>query len=304
MPQKTDNSHLERLHRHGLLNNPPHWLFDNLMFEGITGSEAYGCRDTQSGDYDLVGMVIPPKYLIFPHLAGNIPGFGNKSPESFEQYQQHHINDKNSRRTYDFTVYGIVKFFQLTAENNPNMIDNLFLPYRCVTKSTPIYQHIRDNRKLFLSTKAYHTFRGYATTQLAKIKNKVNATNPKRAESIVKYGYDVKFGYHLVRLVLECEQILTKGDLDLGRDAAIYNAIRNGEWTFNRLYDWFTTKEQSLEQQLAKAVVPHSVDWQQIKQLLLDCLEMHYGSLQEAVNDDLRDQRILRDIENILEKYR
>ena len=138
---------------------------------------------------------------MFPHLAGEIPGFGTPR-ERFDQWQQHHVRPPDGRETtYDFQVFGVVRYFQLLMECNPNVIDSLFTPRRCVMHSTQVGEIVRENRKLFLHKGAWHKFRGYAYSQMHKIKGKVNASNPARAETIGKFGYDVKFAYHVVRLL-------------------------------------------------------------------------------------------------------
>src|SRR5260370_26518958 len=102
------------------LAKPPSWLPANIMYETIMGSVAYGVSGDTS-DMDVYGFAIPPKDMVFPHLAGEIPGFGRQI-KRFEQYQQHHIADKDALggtgRVYDLTIYNIVKFFQLCMENN------------------------------------------------------------------------------------------------------------------------------------------------------------------------------------------
>ena len=47
---------------------------------------------------------------------------------------------------YDLTIYGIVKFFNLAMENNPNVIDSLFTPVNCVLHSTRVGNLVRENR--------------------------------------------------------------------------------------------------------------------------------------------------------------
>ena len=158
-------SYFNKLKKH--LNSAPSWLADNIMFEGLTGSVSYGVSNDTS-DMDIVGFCIPPKEIIFPHLNGSIPHFGTQ-PERFRVYQQHHI--KQDSKEYDIAIYNIVDFFQLAMENNPNMVDTLFLPRRCVLHSSPIYEHVRDNRKLFLHKGSWHKFRGYAYASLSKARN-------------------------------------------------------------------------------------------------------------------------------------
>ena len=280
--------------------NTPKWMIDNIMFEGITGSVAYGVS-TDYSDMDIVGFCIPPKELVFPHLAGEIPGFGNQL-KRFDVWQQHHI--EYHKKTYDFAIYSIVKFFQLCMENNPNMIDVLFLPRSCVLHSTQIYEHMRENRKIFLHKGCWFKFRGYAYSQLSKIRSKTNSSNPKRAANIENYGYDVKFGYHLCRLLLEVEQIMAEGDLDLQRNSDILNSIRNGEWELDHLESWFQNKEKSLETLYAESKLPERPKEGKIKSILMECLEMHYQDLSSMIKVAPEVNSIISDLEALVQKYK
>lgn len=58
---------------------PPRFLRNNVVYEVITGSVAYGTNLTDKSDFDLYGVVIPLKEMIFPHLAGEIIGFGHQA---------------------------------------------------------------------------------------------------------------------------------------------------------------------------------------------------------------------------------
>ena len=89
------------------------------------------------------------------------------------------------------------------------------------------------------------SFGGYAYSQLHKMRTK--KPEGKRIETIEKYGYDVKFAYHVVRLLDEVEQILTIGDLDITRDRERLKAIRSGEWEMERVEQHFENKERILE---------------------------------------------------------
>lgn len=162
---------VDKLTSRGLITPPKH-LKTNIHFETMMGSIAYGCSNDAS-DCDVYGFSIPPKDIIFPHLAGHIIGFG-RQPNKFEQYQQHGIDDKTFEKNYDITIYNIVKYFQLVMQNNPNMIDSLFVPRRCILHSTQVGEHVRENRRLFLTKKSWHTFKGYAYTTVQKIKNSTN----------------------------------------------------------------------------------------------------------------------------------
>lgn len=57
--------------------HPPSWLPLNTQYLTYNGSVAYGVSSDTS-DCDIYGFTIPEKHLIFPHLAGEIPGFGRQ----------------------------------------------------------------------------------------------------------------------------------------------------------------------------------------------------------------------------------
>lgn len=282
--------------------HPPKWMIQNVAYMVIMGSHAYGVNSSDS-DFDVYGFCVPPIEMVFPHLKGEIPGFGTQT-QRFDVWSEHHIKKpSNPDVEYDFSIYGIVKYFQLCMENNPNMIDSLFVPDNCVMYSNHIGNITRENRRIFLHKGAWHKFKGYAYSQVSKIKNKVNSSNPKRAETIEKFGYDIKFAYHVVRLLNEVEQILVEGDLDLLRNNEQLKSIRRGEWSIEEIEQYFKSKELHLETAYANSKLPHSPDETEIKKLLMKCLEERYGSLslfetQTGVNNSL-----LNDLQELVKKY-
>jgi uncharacterized protein len=272
-------STLQRLADRGLVK-PPRWLTANVQYETIMGSVAYGVSSDTS-DVDVYAWAIPPKEDIFPHLRGEIPGFGHQR-KRFEQFQDHHVRDPDALgghgRTYDLTVFGIVKFFALAMDSNPNVLDSLFTPATCVLHSTRVGNLVREHRRLFLHRGAWPKFKGYAYSQLHKLA--IKEPTGKRKEMVAAHGYDTKFAYHVVRLLGEVEQIIVEGDIDLQRDNERLKAIRRGEWTEARLRQWAADKEADLERAYAASQLPPKPDEDKLKELLLNCLEEHYGTLE------------------------
>lgn len=296
-------STLQRLADRGLVK-PPRWLPANVQYETVMGSLAYGVSSDAS-DFDVYGWAIPPKDDVFPHLRGEIPGFG-RPHKRFEQFQEHHVRDADALsghgRTYDLTVFGVVKLFALAMENNPNVIDSLFTPADCVLHSTRVGNLVRENRRLFLHRGAWPKFKGYAYSQLHKIA--IKQPTGKRVELVEKHGYDTKFAYHVVRLLGEVEQILLEGDIDLRRDAERLKAIRRGEWTEERLRRWAADKEADLERAYAASKLPAAPDEDAIRRLLLACLEEHYGNLSDCAVQPDRAVAALRAVQAELDKVK
>ena len=273
----------------------PSWLPNNVVYLTIMGSFAYGVT-SESSDLDLYGICLPPKDLCFPHLRGEIPNFG-KSTGNFLQWSEHHISHKE--KEYDVTVYSIIRYFDLCLGCNPNMIDSLFTSEHCILHITPIGQKIRENRRLFLSSKCWHTFKGYAWQQCKKLDRKPEG---KRSAIVEKYGYDTKYASHIFRLLDECDQLLTTGDLILGRNREEMKAIREGFWTLEHVKEEMNTRLTSMESLYSKSVLPYSPDEEKIKSLLLECISMHYEKIENFVYTvDPRD-RALREIESSLSR--
>ncbi|UTU07790.1 hypothetical protein CcrC1_gp105 [Caulobacter phage C1] len=290
---------IDRLQKDGLIA-PPKWLPANTHYLTQMGSIAYAVHTPES-DIDVVGFAIPAKTEVFPHLAGHIEGFG--APRNpFSSWAQHHVQPPGGQE-YDFTVYSIIKFFQLCLENNPNMIDTLFTPRRCVLHASNIGNYVLENRRLFLHKGSCRKFRGYAFSQLAKIRSKTASQNPKRQASIDAHGYDVKFAYHVVRLALEAEQILTEHDLNLEANAPILRDIRAGNWSLDHLEKWFEVKEIALEELLGKSDLRATPDEDAIRTVLLNALEMHYGTISQAIARETNVERVLSEMRAVIDRH-
>lgn len=351
-------SYLTSLAEKGIAH-PPKWLPSNVMFEAYVGSMAYGANEDDS-DMDLYSFCIPKKEEVFPHLKNEIVGFGRQQ-KRFEQYLEHGLFDPSAKagkgQEYDLTCYNIVKFFSLLMENNPNILDLLYVPTECITHSTPLSIMIREKRHLFLSKKLKHTHCGYAYAQLSKINNQkilvekirhfeqkhkishlftyeellsellyreknsgyrvidisleelmeyrqlfeLGLKESKRFYKRKLYGYDTKFALHLVRLICQAQQYLETGDMNMRRDSALLRDIRDGNWAETHIRSWFTDQEQRLTKLYDSCtILPHSPNEELIKELLLNCLEHHYGSLSGCVVQENKYVTALREISRIV----
>ena len=115
------------------------------------------------------------------------------------------------------------------------------------------------------------------------------------------FGYDVKFAYHVVRLLNEVEQILAEQDLDLQRNREQLKAIRRGEWVIEQVEQYFASKERELETLYTSCKLPARPDEEKLKSLLLNCLEQHYGSLDGCVAREDEAIEALRKIDAVLQ---
>ena len=289
---------LQKLQTKNLIH-PPDWLLTNTHYLTIMGSHAYGTSKEDS-DLDIYGFCTPKKDMVFPHLAGEIRGFG-KQINRFEQWQESHIVDKEINREYDFTVFGIVRYFQLLMENNPNVLDSIWTPQDCVLHITGVGTLVRENRKIFLHKGCWPKFKGYAFSMLHKMTTK--EPTGKRKALREEMGFDVKFAMHVVRLLYEAEQILQSGDMDIQRDREHLKAIRRGTISEEEIRKWASEKEASLEKLYEQSKLPWGPDEDKIKTILLQCLEHHYGDLSKAVVVQDKYTKCVTEIQAVLNKY-
>lgn len=72
--------------------------------------------------------------------------------------------------------------------------------------------------------------------------------NEKRAADEAKYGYDLKFAYHIVRLYRTCKELLETGKLNVYReDREEIMEVRNGRWTFDQLNEFVEKSDKELQ---------------------------------------------------------
>lgn len=255
--------------------SPPSWLSDNMLYANVHGSQMYGCS-LNSSDQDIYGVVLPPLSILFPHTAGWIQGF--ESPISFEVWQQHHVDGG-----YDFSVHNITKFLHLAMQGNPNITECLFAPQDCILHKTTSFQLILDIKQEFLTQRSIPRYRGYMVSQLHKMKTKTPDVGSTRLANFEKYGYDVKFASHLIRLGLFCEQILKNRWLDLRQDAELLKSIKRGELKLREVEDLAQSIISRLEKLQLNTTLPIEVNKEKVKRTLINVIESHYGSIDKLV---------------------
>lgn len=125
----------------------PH-LGDRIMFLTYGGSHSYG-TNVETSDIDIRGCAFNSK--------SDLIGLSN-----FEQVVETET---------DTTVYGFNKLVTLLLNCNPNTIEMLGCKPEHYFMMTRAGRMLINNRKLFLSKRAIHSFGGYATQQLRRLEN-------------------------------------------------------------------------------------------------------------------------------------
>lgn len=116
----------------------------NILFEAIVGSQAYNLA-TKTSDLDVKGV----------YLQSNEDILSNR-----------YVPQVNVDK--DTTYYELRRFLELVSTGNPNVLELLYIPERCVLKTSPEWKELLKHREKFLTKKCYGTYQGYATSQMKK----------------------------------------------------------------------------------------------------------------------------------------
>lgn len=140
-----------------LQDNP--LLGKNIIFLTFGGSHAYG-TNIETSDIDIRGCTFNRK--------SDLLGMSN-----FEQVQDN---------ATDTTVYSFMKLIELISQCNPNTIEMLGCKPEHYIFYSDVGKELIENKKLFLSKKAVHSFGGYANQQLRRLQNALARDNYPQTE--------------------------------------------------------------------------------------------------------------------------
>jgi len=181
-----------------------------------TGSHLYG-TNTEDSDEDYAGIFLPPPdYLL-----------GLKRVEEIDLSMKDKLpNGKNSPNAIDFKVYSLQKFAKLALDNNPNILEMLFVN-EGIEYIHPVGRQLLDLRHAFLSKKIKHRFLGYAISQKHKMVIKLdNYEKLLEADRILSNCQDEKFLLELLPnpLFAKRRDVIRIADINVPATATVKRA--------------------------------------------------------------------------------
>jgi len=229
---------------------------DKLIHLFVGGSELHGAKVHGTDDLDIYGLYIEPPSLVvglesMPHFVWSTAG----------------NERRNGPADVDVTLYSLKKWSGLACKGNPTALHFLF------TKSevkTPIWPAILAKREVFLSRSCVPQFLGFADAQLKRMTGQMGrGKKGQRPELEAKYGYDVKAGMHVIRLLRECQELVTTGKITLPRpERDLLIQVRTGKYSMGKVLSMAQRQFAECEEAARLSPLPEKVDRAAVSALL------------------------------------
>jgi predicted nucleotidyltransferase len=159
----------------------------------------------------------------------------------------------------DLIIYNLKKFLKLAVKGNPTVLVPLFAPEAAILKEHELGKELRAIRSSFLSKEAGERFLGYMHGQHERMLGQSNRNVPNRPELVEKYGYDVKYASHALRLAVQGYEIISQGTLTLPmppRDRELVLQVKYGEVQKDVVSKWISELEAMCRKKLDENNTP------------------------------------------------
>lgn len=234
---------------------------EKTILLGYVGSLSHGTYIPKNDpncidDIDLLGIAIGPEESYF--------GLGR-----FEQKEV-------KKDEWDSVVYEIKKAFRLLLGQNPNIMALLWLQEKDYIHISPAGRMILDNRDIFVSKQAYHSFIGYAHGQFHRMTHGAceGYMGAKRKQLVEKFGFDCKNAAHLIRLLRMGIEYLGDGTLRVFReDAKELKEIKSGSWSLEKVKTEADRLFNLAQEAYIRSTLPAHPDKKRAEELLIKILK-------------------------------
>lgn len=247
-----------------LLQNNPNIL--ETLFATVNSLEEFG------GEYTALQELT--KHIISQKVYHSFGGYAISQKKKLEikSTRYHSLVDAVEflEKKYGYDPKSTISFYEGVAEDL-----NTLLKYYKGKKGNTEHFHIGMHAKVILDL-----LRQERDTYGWRVKT----------DTFEKLGFDVKFAYHLIRLLYEAEDLLLTGKLEFpfeGKRKELLMNIRHGEVTLDQIYKIYDELWAKVEVANEKTILPKKPNWKKVNSW--------YGEiLKNRFIDELNDSDIWR----------
>lgn len=178
----------------------------NEILRSVVGSGVHGIAIAGTDDHDEMGVYIePPAYVL---------GVERHREDFIWRTQPEGV--RSGHGDTDLVLYSLHKYLRLAVKGNPTVMIPLFAPEESLVVVTELGRELRALRAAFLSQVAVQRFLGYMHSQHERmLGGSSGGRAPNRPELVERFGWDVKYGSHALRLAYQGHEIAAEGTLTL-----------------------------------------------------------------------------------------
>ncbi len=246
----------------------------NEILRSVVGSGVHGIAIEGTDDHDEMGVYIePPTYVL---------GVERHRDDYIWRTQPEGV--RSGHGDTDLVLYSLRKYLRLAIKGNPTVMLPLFAPVDSLVVVTPLGEELRAMRDAFLSRQAAERFLGYMHSQHERMLGQSRRNVPNRPELIARYGWDVKYGSHALRLAYQGLEIAATGHLSLPlpdpeRERVL--AVKRGEVDRDEVSAEIARLEADVRRRLDEDTtpLPATADFDRISAWAIDAQRRHWGGV-------------------------
>ena len=241
---------------------------ENTIIRCLVGSGLHGTSVGGHDDRDEMGVCIePPEYVI--------------GLKEFEQYEHHTawereggLRNRSGPGDLDVNIYSLRKFIRLALKGNPSILCLFFVPEASTTYISGYGYDLQNMAGAVVSLEAGTAFIGYLHAQRrSMLSHEGKGRDVTRPELIEKYGWDTKFGGHMLRLGYQGCELLETGRITLPmpereRDAVM--ACRTGDMSMEDCLSEAECLEDSLKRLMETSTLQEHPDREAVNRWLIE----------------------------------
>ena len=240
----------------------------------VVGSGVHGIAIAGTDDHDEMGVFVEPPE----------PVIGVRRPVDHYVYRTQPEGARSGPGDTDLVLYSLRKYLRLAAKGNPTVLLVLYAPADAVLVCRPLGEELRALAPALLSRMAVHRFVGYMVSQRERLLGQGRRGRvPNRPELVARYGYDVKYASHALRLAYQGLEIVRDGRLTLPMPPAqrerVLRVKRGDVPVMAEVLEEIDVVQREVVARLAegRTPLPAEPDWAAVSAWSVDAHRRHWG---------------------------
>jgi len=186
------------------------WVDAQTILQVEVGSGVHGIAQAGTDDRDEMGVCVEP----YPLAAGLVGTFEHHIYRTAAVREGRH-DAPSQPGDLDLTIYALRKWLRLALKGNPSVLLLLFAPPSHIVKMDARGQRLRELAPCFAARSAAGHYLGYLQAQRMRLLGERGQKNVNRRELVERFGYDVKYAGHMLRLGYQGVEFLSSGQITL-----------------------------------------------------------------------------------------